>query len=271
MRCLQHAFVALAAALILPHTAVAQHDGDVILVVENDQIVTGAVAGDQTIETPVRLFVGQFGNSGCPPFTSNPGYDGVPGSFEVGTKVGWSPVQPLMVWNGTTFELVDDEFVEFSFASLSFDVGATTTAGFDLFVQQNGGLHVHLDMCMNGCPDGCGLPADADPGIYLVQLTMVSTDSDLADSEPFCMLLNYQDSAENLDAAAVWADANLSCGTGTPCVGDFDASGTVGVGDLLTLLGLWGPCRDCPADLDDDGIVGTTDLLDLLALWGPCA
>ena len=54
-------------------------------------------------------------------------------------------------------------------------------------------------------------------------------------------------------------------------VGDVDDDGTVGVTDLLALLGAWGPCPDppqaCPADGDGDGNVGVTDLLTLLANW----
>ncbi len=53
--------------------------------------------------------------------------------------------------------------------------------------------------------------------------------------------------------------------------GDLDGDGVVGVSDLLTLLGDWGPCPpkgDCPADLDGDGSVGVADLLILLANWG---
>ncbi len=48
--------------------------------------------------------------------------------------------------------------------------------------------------------------------------------------------------------------------------------GSVGVKDLLILLGFWGPCPDlpaeCPADFDDSGDVGVKDLLFLLGAWG---
>ncbi len=50
-----------------------------------------------------------------------------------------------------------------------------------------------------------------------------------------------------------------------------DASGDVGVKDLLILLGTWGPCppkADCPADFDGNDAVGVSDLLALLANWG---
>ncbi len=55
-------------------------------------------------------------------------------------------------------------------------------------------------------------------------------------------------------------------------VGDLDGDGTVGITDLLILLGSWGACADCencPADLDGDCTVGILDLLTLLANWSP--
>ncbi len=57
------------------------------------------------------------------------------------------------------------------------------------------------------------------------------------------------------------------------CPWDLDCNGSVGVKDLLFLLGAWGPCPPkggCPADFDDSGAVGVKDLLFLLGAWGPC-
>jgi hypothetical protein len=70
-------------------------------------------------------------------------------------------------------------------------------------------------------------------------------------------------------------DAN---GNGVPdeceaVLGDLDGDGTVGIADLLMLLGAWGPCPNCdppaacPADLNGDCTVGVVDLLILLANW----
>ncbi|MEE9294429.1 MAG: VCBS repeat-containing protein [Phycisphaerae bacterium] len=55
--------------------------------------------------------------------------------------------------------------------------------------------------------------------------------------------------------------------------GDLDGDGSVGVKDLLMLLGAWGPCPKpcvpyCPADLNRDCTVGVKDLLILLGNWG---
>jgi hypothetical protein len=54
------------------------------------------------------------------------------------------------------------------------------------------------------------------------------------------------------------------------CPLDLDGQTGVGVGDLLVLLSLWGPCADCDADLDNDGTIGVSDLLVLLSGWGSC-
>ncbi|MHC4947696.1 MAG: hypothetical protein ACYTG1_05480 [Planctomycetota bacterium] len=56
-----------------------------------------------------------------------------------------------------------------------------------------------------------------------------------------------------------------------PCFQDLDDSGAIDVGDLLAVLGLWGPCEaPCPEDLDLSGAVDVGDLLDVLAKWGSC-
>ncbi len=56
-------------------------------------------------------------------------------------------------------------------------------------------------------------------------------------------------------------------------LGDLDGDGSVGIIDLLLLLGAWGPCPErcppfCTGDLDRDCAVGIVDLLLLLANWG---
>jgi len=54
---------------------------------------------------------------------------------------------------------------------------------------------------------------------------------------------------------------------GFPCPADLDGDGTVGPGDLTTLLGGWGTAA---ADLDGDGTTGPSDLAALLGSWGSC-
>ena len=83
-----------------------------------------------------------------------------------------------------------------------------------------------------------------------------------------------------VDACDIAAGASTDTnGNGVPdeceCMWDLDGIGTasVGVPDLLILLGAWGPCspiEDCPADFDNSGNVGVKDLLILFGNWGPC-
>ena len=58
--------------------------------------------------------------------------------------------------------------------------------------------------------------------------------------------------------------------TPNSCPLDFDCDGSVGITDLLMLLGGWGSCAGPPTDIDEDGTVGILDLLTLLANWGMC-
>ena len=56
-----------------------------------------------------------------------------------------------------------------------------------------------------------------------------------------------------------------------PPLGDINGDCTIGVVDLLMLLGTWGACDDCEncsPDLNGDCVVGVADLLILLANWG---
>ncbi|MCH2143204.1 MAG: aryl-sulfate sulfotransferase [Phycisphaerales bacterium] len=52
------------------------------------------------------------------------------------------------------------------------------------------------------------------------------------------------------------------------CIGDIDASGVVGVDDLLTLIAHWGGSG--LGDVDESGTVGVDDLLIVLNAWGDC-
>ena len=90
-----------------------------------------------------------------------------------------------------------------------------------------------------------------------------------------CALLVDIDNDRDLDLVLIDELADvviLMNNSGITPLGDLDGDGSVGVTDLLILLGNWGPCLDppttCPTDLDGDGNVGVVDLLILLGSWG---
>ncbi len=92
--------------------------------------------------------------------------------------------------------------------------------------------------------------------------TIYGTDPDPAiPVPPAAFLVDYVDGPKGGGPATITVRA----------LGDLDGDGSVGVKDLLILLGDWGPCADCddcPADLDGDCSVGVADLLILLGNWG---
>ncbi len=67
-------------------------------------------------------------------------------------------------------------------------------------------------------------------------------------------------------------DSNDTDGDGVPdecqCQADLDGSGSVGVDDLLIVIGQFGGPGS--GDLDGDGLVDADDLLHMLAAWGDC-
>jgi Ca2+-binding EF-hand superfamily protein len=55
------------------------------------------------------------------------------------------------------------------------------------------------------------------------------------------------------------------------CAYDIDADGSVGITDMLALLGSWGSSAgDDPADVDQDGVVDISDLLAMFQNWYAC-
>ena len=63
---------------------------------------------------------------------------------------------------------------------------------------------------------------------------------------------------------------NLGLGGGPACPSDLDGNGSTDVGDLLAMIGDWGPCAGCAGDLDGNGSVDVSDLLTAIGAWGPC-
>lgn len=61
-----------------------------------------------------------------------------------------------------------------------------------------------------------------------------------------------------------------------PCPADIfpaGGDGAVNIGDLLFVIGSWGPCAGCPADIappGGDGVVNVADLLAVIGAWGLC-
>ncbi|MFK7960546.1 MAG: hypothetical protein AB8G96_08465 [Phycisphaerales bacterium] len=253
-------FVGLAAACVCAGAS-AQHAGDVQLTVVDDVIASNAVVSGGEI-APERIFLGRFGDSGFPQFTSNPGFEAFDATFTPGTRVGWDALTGLSRWDGESVGLAEGHQVAVTFLSAEFVIADTPISGFDLAVSGAGGLHRHLNFFLERT-DG----ESAEPGVYVLELSARADDPDVASSPPFWIVLSHDVDDLEREAAADWLRDAIS---GPACIADLDGDESVGTGDLLSVLAAWGPCPACPADINGDDVVGVSDLLSILAQWGPC-
>lgn len=248
---------AIAACSFAP-AALAQHAGDINLSIVDGAISTSAFDGAAL--SAERVFGTTFGDTGVPRFTSNPGFEALPGTFTPGSRTGFTPRTGLARFTGAGLEPVTVERLEIKFLTLVSVVGPEPVAGFDLAVQSNGGWHRHLNYRLFA--EGGKLPSS---GIYVVEMEFYSTDGVTLPSEPFWLVLNDGASAGDFANALAWVADNLA--GGAPCPADLDGNGEVGAPDLAALLAAWGTAG---ADLGGDGLTDAADLAALLASWGAC-
>ncbi|MCH2140136.1 MAG: hypothetical protein MK100_03785 [Phycisphaerales bacterium] len=237
------------------------HAGDVFVGVESGEIFTGLIDEDD-VEPHVRTFESEFGESGVPGFSDEPGWEAFPGTFDSDDRVGWNALAGLRRWNGDGFDTSIEETITVSFAGLSFEIADTAVSGFDLAVQPDGGLHRHLGFFLD---HDSGVPA---VGVYLVELELYALDQSPQSSEPFWIVFNNEADEEDHEAAVEWVEEHLA--DEEHCHGDVNGDHHVDVKDLLALIGDWGPCDGCSADLDGNGAVDIEDLLEMLADFGDC-
>ena len=125
-----------------------------------------------------------------------------------------------------------------------------------------------------GSNSGSAYLFDAKTGKQIQKLT--PDDGDIADLFGYSVSIDggvavigayLDDDVGNASGSAYVFETDL------PCPADLDEDGSVGIGDLLALFGLWGPCPGppgCPGDLNGDGVVGVADMLIMFANWGDC-
>jgi len=251
--------LAATSALAISSCALAQHDGDIGIVIDDGRLATVRFAASGT--EPESVFGATFGDTGIARFTSNPGFEALPGTFAPGSRTGFNLRSGLLRFTGAAVEGVADERVEAKFLTLVVFLGTEPTPGFDLAVASNGSFHRHVSFTLKTV--GAKLPAS---GIYVAELELYSTDGVTAPSEPLWVVFNDGRPLLEHEAAIAWVEANLA-GGGAACPPDLDGDGVVGATDLAAVLGAWSTPS---ADLDGDGTTGATDLAAVLASWGAC-
>ncbi len=129
-----------------------------------------------------------------------------------------------------------------------------------------------ISFCLRGCTSTA--PAYADVGDQL--FTLVPDDGAAGDSFGGSVAISGATAivgARGDDDNGSQSGSAYLFDAAAPgmCPWDLDASGSVGILDLLALLAVWSSDPVGPPDFDGDGNVGILDLLTLLANWGACA
>ncbi len=196
--------------------ASAQHAGDVLLTVENGRIVTGLVdEGGTNVRSNVRVFGTRLGEIG-PNFTDEPGFDNDPGTFAVGSRIGFNVRRAVRVYDANQFGTVGGDF-EIAFGPLNIQTAGSDVPvpGFSLPVGINGEWHTHLEYT---------LLSPATEGLYLLELELYSDQPGINPSLPFWIVFNQNQSESSHAVALRWANVHLA----GACVADVDDGTSTG-------------------------------------------
>jgi hypothetical protein len=238
-------------ACVLAPAAVAQvHSGDITLSLNAGTITTNATSG------PDRVFTATLGES-FENFTSDPGFDCLSGTFPTPSRVGFTISGALKRWTGSSFTFPIDERMEIAFGgaagfSVLTPASDSSTPGFSLSVGSNGQWHRHLEYT---------LLSPASDGIYLLPLSLFSTNPSIAASETFYILFNQNATTTDLEAAVQWVRDNIL----SPfCPADWDQSGGVDGDDVIAFFAQWDQSN---ADFNTDGGTDGDDVIAFFAAW----
>ena len=243
-------------ALLFAPACFAQHEGDVGLVIQDNQLQTAVIADGQYISGE-QIFTAAFGDSGFDFFTQNQA--GMrPQELSPGATFYWSAVAGLKKYEPALglFPLRD---ITVSFSTISVTVGSEPTEGFALQVQPDGGFHKHVNYFLQGRRHR------PEAGAYLLETRLEISDPGIAPSQSVYVI--FDNMAPEIQTEAV---AFLEESLDSSCPADVDGDDSIGFADVLAVLADWG-CESCPAsDVDGDGLVGFSDVLGVIANWGDC-
>ena len=253
-------FATVTPLLAFGQDAAAQHAGDVFINIQADKIHTGLVEDDEVVEANVRVFESEFGESGVPGYSDEPGWEAFPGTFESGSRLGWNALEGVRRWNGAGFDTGIEETIEVTFASLSFTIGNAPVSGFDLAVAGDGSFHRHIGFYLDSPTN------DPAVGVYLVELELHALGA-YETSDSFWIVFNNEASEEEHEAAAEWVEENMA--NELRCTGDLTGDNVVDLADFSEFLIQFGNVGSgLSADLDEDQDVDVNDFSEFLVNFG---
>lgn len=163
-------------------------------------LFTGGIDHDTEIITPgVRVFEGEFQNTGLSIFADEPGFDIPDGAFAPNAQLLLSVRKSLRVWNGSDFfsAAPTDITLEFGPQSLTTPASDTIVGPMIFDLDDEGGLHDHPDFILN---------ADLT-GIYLLEIEFAM--NGFGTSLPAWIVFNYGLEEHDHELAVEWVEENL--------------------------------------------------------------
>ncbi|MBX3387054.1 MAG: hypothetical protein KF768_10825 [Phycisphaeraceae bacterium] len=266
---------ALGGMLLAACPAAAQlHEGDIILIAQNNHVVTGSSAG-QALSFPQRVFAGAFGSIGLPNRTPDPGFNSVPGQFVTNALVDVRIRRAARKWNAAdgNFCPIPDESVEIRKGTriiVSPTTDPTDPADGPAITM---GVTDPLDGLIHQHP-AYWLTEPHTDGVYLIEVQVEA--EPLAPSAPLWLLFSQNADAQTVGNAVAFAEATLAApdasGNLCRCPADFNDDAIVDLADLLDFLAGWlpnlgGTGTGLPGDRNGDGVVDLVDLLEFLERW----
>jgi hypothetical protein len=171
------------------------HEGDFELKVEFDSVIVAPRVLPSELEKDEFFSVDE------------PGFDSEPGTFPVGTAVGFNMLDALERWNGHGFDPLDpatQETMIVSYVQQIRETGSGFMSGIEIPVAADGSWHRHLIFTLNGCSAN-----DPAKGIYLLELGLYSTNPTVSESYPIYIVFNVDDEPEH-EPALEWVRENLA-------------------------------------------------------------
>ncbi|MCE7974013.1 MAG: hypothetical protein DYG92_06755 [Leptolyngbya sp. PLA1] len=240
-------------AALSPFATAQPHHGDIRLTVD-DAIRTNDTDG------PQRIFASELG-AVVPDYTDEPGFVSAPGTFPINSRVGFRILDSLRLWDGASFETISSAPMELAFSTLSRTTPQTPhiVDGFSLPVGSNGEWHRHLEFSL--------LPP-AGSGVYLLTLSLWSSDPAIGPSDPFWVVFGNGADAPTLDAAIGWVRQYL---LPPVCDPDLNQDGNTDQDDvryLVDVIGGGSNSTGIDPDVNHDGNADQDDLASLIDMIG---
>jgi PEP-CTERM motif len=197
------ALISTVSSFIVSPAAFAGESGDYGVNVENNTLTTWLADDTTGLIAPERVFATDLVDLGGVITIDEPGFFAEPGLPIAGAKLGFRITSALGLWDvgGQTFGGISP-------ITMTLDnplLGSVTTPATNSTVQGPpwvvpvDGFDFHFDFILNG----------STPGIYLLEMTLFTDATGIADSQKFWTVFNYDLSETEHDAAIDWVEQNL--------------------------------------------------------------